>query len=62
VLPNALKVDFWDTELMADRILSLLKYGRVRKALVENSQKDLMRRTWHQAALSCQVAYQKAQR
>jgi glycosyltransferase involved in cell wall biosynthesis len=61
VLPNALKVDFWDTELMADRILSLLKYRRVRHTLVENSQKDLHRRTWYQAALRCQEAYRRAQ-
>ncbi len=61
VLPNALKVDFWDTELMADRILSLLKYRKIRHELVENSQKDLLRRTWYQAAKKCQDAYRKAQ-
>ncbi len=60
VLPNALKVDFWDTELLADRILSLIKYHKVRHELVENSQKDLIRRTWHQAALRCQEAYRRA--
>jgi glycosyltransferase involved in cell wall biosynthesis len=60
VLPNALKVDFWDTELLADRILSLIKYHKVRHELVENSQKDLVRRTWHQAALRCQEAYRRA--
>jgi glycosyltransferase involved in cell wall biosynthesis len=60
VLPNALKVDFWDTELLADRILSLLKYHKVRRELVSNSQRDLVRRTWHQAALKCQEAYNRA--
>lgn len=60
VLPNALKVDFWDTELLADRILSVLKYDKVRREMILNSQKDLVRRTWHQAAIRCEEVYQKA--
>lgn len=57
VLANALKVDFWDTDLLADRILSVLKYDKVRREMILNSQKDLSRRTWHQAAVRCEEVY-----
>lgn len=59
VLNHALKVDFWDTELMADRILSLLKYQPIRSEMIENSIKDLDNRTWLQSAQVLLEAYKE---
>ncbi len=57
VLNHAMKVDFWDTDLMADRILSILKYKPIRNELVENSLKDLSQRTWKHSAQTLINAY-----
>ncbi|WP_186644980.1 glycosyltransferase family 4 protein [Fluviispira vulneris] len=57
VLNHAMKVDFWDTDLMADRILSILKYKPIRNELVENSLKDLSHRTWKHSAQTLINAY-----
>ncbi len=59
VLNHALKVDFWDTELMADRILSLLKYKPIRAEMVQNSLKDLDNRTWLNSAKILLDAYKE---
>ncbi|MEI7579639.1 MAG: glycosyltransferase family 4 protein [bacterium] len=50
VIPNSLKVDFWDIEEMADKILAVLKHEALSSSLVENSRNDLEQITWkHQA-------------
>ncbi len=59
VLNHALKVDFWDTELMADRILSLLKYKPIRAEMIQNSLKDLDNRTWLNSAKILLDAYKE---
>lgn len=57
VLNHAIKVDFWDIDLMADRILSILKYAPIRNEIVLNSIQDLKNRTWHQSAETLISAY-----
>ena len=57
VLHHAIKVDFWDVDLMADRILSILKYSPIRNEMVSNSLQDLNNRTWLQSAQSLITAY-----
>jgi glycogen synthase len=57
VLNHAIKVDFWDIDLMADRILSILKYSPIRNEMVSNSLHDLNNRTWLQSAQSLICAY-----
>ncbi|WGL60126.1 glycosyltransferase [Pigmentibacter sp. JX0631] len=59
VLNHALKVDFWDTDLIADRIISLLKYQSVRSEMIENSLKDLDNRTWLNSAKILLEAYKE---
>ncbi|MGY3804807.1 glycosyltransferase [Pigmentibacter ruber] len=59
VLNHALKVDFWDTDLIADRIISLLKYQPVRSEMIENSLKDLDNRTWLNSAKILLEAYKE---
>jgi len=58
VLPNALKSDFWDTEDMADKILTVLREAHLRQALSENGHEDARRTTWEEAAGKCMVLYE----
>lgn len=46
VLQNVLKVDFWDTKEMANKIISILKYGVLAEELVNNSKRDLEMLNW----------------
>lgn len=59
VLTHALKVDFWDTEEMANKILSALRYGVMNRQLVEEGRKELLRITWRRAAEKVLVLYKK---
>lgn len=46
MIKNVLKVDFWDTDDMAEKILSILKYGPLSRDLKENAQKEVDKITW----------------
>ncbi len=50
VLTHALKVDFWDTEEMANQILAALRYPVMRKQIVDEGRRDLNRMSWKEAA------------
>lgn len=50
VLKNAMKVDFWDTEEMADKILSVLNHSSVKKELTDNGHKEAHLCNWDRAA------------
>lgn len=50
VLTHALKVDFWDIEEMANKILAALRYGTMNRQLVIEGQRELNRLTWKNAA------------
>lgn len=51
VVRHALKVDFWDIDEMANKILSVVGHGALREALAENAKKEADRITWADAAL-----------
>ncbi len=59
VLTHALKVDFWDTEEMANKILSALRYKVMNRQLVEEGRKELSRITWRRAAEKVLALYKK---
>ena len=46
VLQNCLKVDFWDIDMMANQISSVLLNSDLEETLVENGQKELEQITW----------------
>ncbi|MEZ5978303.1 MAG: glycosyltransferase [Planctomycetota bacterium] len=46
ILANALKVDFWDTDELANKILATLEYGPLRAQLVENGREEVRRMRW----------------
>lgn len=53
VVKNALKVDFWDTDEMANKILSVLSHTSLYESLKENSQKEVKFFSWETAAAEC---------
>lgn len=57
VLPNALKSDFWDTEDMADKILSVIKHKSLRTELSINGASDAADCNWAKAAEKCESVY-----
>ena len=50
VIKNTLKVDFWDTEQMADLILGLINYNEANNEITKNAYKELDSITWDKAA------------
>jgi glycosyltransferase involved in cell wall biosynthesis len=47
---NCLKVDFWDSDEMASKIVSLLRYESLRKTLSENGKQEVELFTWDNVA------------
>ncbi len=60
VLHNALKVDFWDVESMADAMYSLLKYPALGSLFSKNSPNDLGLLRWESAAWKVLEVYKEA--
>ncbi len=50
VLMHVLKVDFWDVDEMANKIVATLRYEPMQRQLVTESQRELLRLTWKSAA------------
>lgn len=59
VLTHVLKVDFWDIEEMANKILSALRYKTMHQQLVTEGRRELLGLTWKKAAEKVIVLYQK---
>ena len=47
---NCLKVDFWDTDEMANKIVSLLKYDPLRKTMAQEGKQEIDLFTWDRVA------------
>ena len=60
VLQHVLKVDFWDTDEMANKILAVLRHAPLSQSLRAGGAMELRRLTWEGAAQSCVTAYQTA--
>ncbi len=58
VLTHVLKVDFWDTDEMANQILSSLKYGVLREQMVKEGREQLKGLSWRSSAHSIKQLYQ----
>ena len=57
VLRHAFKVDFWDTERMADLISSALIYDELREDMVKMAAEEVRQIHWEAAALKVQEIY-----
>lgn len=60
VLTHALKVDFWDTEEMANKIVAVLRHPPLSQTLSEHGMMELRNLTWHGAAAKCVQEYETA--
>ena len=61
VIQHALKVDFWDTHDMANKIVAVLRHPPLGQTLREHGAIELKRLTWATTADACLEAYRKAQ-
>lgn len=59
VIKNALKVDFWDTDDMASKILSVLEHSSLSDSLQDNGYYDLRKLTWSGQADKVIAIYQQ---
>lgn len=59
VLVHALKVDFWDIDEMANKIIAALRYRVLNQQLVEEGKRELLRLTWRRAADKVVLLYRK---
>lgn len=59
VLMNAIKVDFWDIDAMADAIFALLHYRSISEMFKELGSKELKKLKWEHVAEKLVVAYEK---
>jgi len=50
VLTHVLKVDFWDVEEMANKILSSLRYPIMRRQIVNEGKLNMQKITWREAS------------
>ncbi|MBS0001254.1 MAG: glycosyltransferase [Cyclobacteriaceae bacterium] len=59
VLPSAFLADFWDTDLMASQILSLLTDQNLYDSKVKEGKKDIQKISWNKTAENILKEYRK---
>lgn len=59
VLRSALKVDFWDVEELANKVLAILKYRSLPKDLRRESVREIVNLTWDRSADEVMKIYQQ---
>jgi len=57
VVTNALKVDFWDIDEMANKILSVIRHDSLQSTLSENGGNEVKVFSWDMAAAECLDIY-----
>jgi glycosyltransferase involved in cell wall biosynthesis len=60
VLAHALKVDFWDIDEMANKIVAVLRHPPLSQTLREQADLEVRGLTWAGAATRCAQAYERA--
>ncbi|MCD6410897.1 MAG: glycosyltransferase family 4 protein [Thermoplasmata archaeon] len=59
ILKHCLTVDFWDTDEMANKIIALLRYDPLRRAITRNAKRDLNFITWERTAQKTLEVYRE---
>lgn len=59
VVTHCLKVDFWDVDEMANKILGVLHYGLLHKSLQENGSSEVKKFNWEIPARKCMDVYRQ---
>lgn len=60
VLSHALKVDFWDVNEMANKIIAVLRHPPLQKTLREHGRIEVRKFSWQDSARRCVEVYQTA--
>jgi glycogen synthase len=60
LLNHVLKVDFWDINEMANKIIAVLRHPPLASTLRQHGAFEVRRRTWADAAKQCQQVYDTA--
>jgi glycogen synthase len=59
VMPHALKVNFWDTDALAESICSVLKYKSLSTMLKAKGEKEIKQLSWKKAAVKLKCLYEE---
>jgi glycosyltransferase involved in cell wall biosynthesis len=59
VVTNCLKVDFWDIDEMANKIVATLNYDALHEHLAENGHSEVRRFNWDEPARKCLDVYNR---
>jgi len=57
VLTHVLKVDFWDTDEMANKIVAVLRHPPLQRVLRQQGQIELRKLSWRDSAEKCRQMY-----
>jgi glycosyltransferase involved in cell wall biosynthesis len=57
VLRNALKVDFWDIDNMANQIISVLDHSSLQETLKQEGEREARSQVWSKVAKRCIMVY-----
>jgi glycosyltransferase involved in cell wall biosynthesis len=59
VVTHALKVDFWDINEMANKIIAVLRHAPLRETLKKHAHFEVRKFSWHDASQACLGVYEK---
>jgi glycogen(starch) synthase len=59
VMPHALKVNFWDTDALAESICSVLKYKSLSTMLKVRGEREIKELSWKKAAIKLKSLYEE---
>ncbi|MHC4194439.1 MAG: glycosyltransferase family 4 protein, partial [Planctomycetota bacterium] len=59
VLTHALKVDFWDIDEMANKIIAVLKYPPLKTTLQNHGNFEVRKLRWKDSAAKCTKIYEE---
>lgn len=59
VISHALKVDFWDVDEMANKIIAVLRHPELYQTLRDNGFEEIKKFSWKNAASKCVSVYSK---
>ena len=58
VLRHVMKVDFWDTHQIAQKILAVLRHPQLSEAVARRASVEVQEMTWAEAAVGCAEIYE----
>ncbi len=58
VLTHVLKVDFWDINEMANKILAVLRHPPLQRVLREHGTGEIRKFSWKDSAARCKQVYE----